>query len=70
MSGDSLMTYLILMIMLRVPSMSNNRVEQLIELFQEEACLWDVNDMNCMNADSRQPTAGCIKSGLQSRTRL
>jgi hypothetical protein len=44
--------------------MSNDKVEQLIELFHEEACLWDVNDMNYMNADSRQPTAGCIKSGF------
>jgi hypothetical protein len=38
--------------------MSNDKMEQLIELFHEEACLCNVNDMNYMNGDSKTAALG------------
>jgi hypothetical protein len=39
--------------MARVPKLTNDQLEQLIELFCEEPCLWDVNDTDYMNVCSR-----------------
>jgi hypothetical protein len=36
-------------------------MEQLIELFHEESCLWDINDADYMNINSR--TAALTRIG-------
>jgi hypothetical protein len=34
--------------MARTPTLTNEQVEQLIELFHEEPCVWDINDADYM----------------------
>jgi hypothetical protein len=41
------------MLMARNSNLTNDQLEQLIELFHEEPCLWDANDTDCMNVYSR-----------------
>jgi hypothetical protein len=39
--------------MARTPTLINEQMEQHIELFHEEPCLWDINDADYMNINSR-----------------
>jgi hypothetical protein len=39
--------------MARTSTLTNEQMEQLIELFHEEPCLWDINDAYYMNINSR-----------------
>jgi hypothetical protein len=47
--------------MARTPTLTNEQMEQLIELFYEEPCLWDINDADYMNINSR--TAALTRIG-------
>jgi hypothetical protein len=47
--------------MARTPTLTNEQMEQLIELFHEEPCLWDINDADYMNINSR--TAALTRIG-------
>jgi hypothetical protein len=47
--------------MARTPTLTNEQMEQLIELFHEESCLWDINDADYMNINSR--TAALTRIG-------
>jgi hypothetical protein len=40
-------------LMARIPNLTNDQLEQLIELFREGPCLWDVNDTDYMSVYSR-----------------
>jgi hypothetical protein len=48
-------------VMARTPILTNEQMEQLIELFHEEPCLWDINDADYMNINSR--TAAITRIG-------
>jgi hypothetical protein len=39
--------------MARTPTLTNEQREQHIELFYQEPCLWDINDADFMNINSR-----------------
>jgi hypothetical protein len=47
--------------MARTPTLTNEQMEQHIELFHEEPCLWDINDADYMNINSR--TAALTRIG-------
>jgi hypothetical protein len=47
--------------MARTPALTNEQMEQHIELFHEEPCLWDINDADYMNINSR--TAALTRIG-------
>jgi hypothetical protein len=47
--------------MARTPTLTNEQMEQLIELFHEEPCLWTINDEDYMNINSR--TAALTRIG-------
>jgi hypothetical protein len=48
-------------VMPRTPTLTNEQTEQLIELFHEEPYLWDINDADYMNTNSR--TAALTRIG-------
>jgi hypothetical protein len=48
-------------VMARTPTLTNEQMEQLIELFHEEPCLWDINDADYKNINSR--TAALTRIG-------
>jgi hypothetical protein len=48
-------------VMARTPTLTNEQMEQLIELFYAEPCLWDINDADYMNINSR--TAALTRIG-------
>jgi hypothetical protein len=48
--------------MARLPNLTNDQLEQLIELFHEEPRLWDVNDTDQMNVYSRTAALNRIGS--------
>jgi hypothetical protein len=48
-------------VMARTPTLTNEQMEQHIELFHEEPCLWDINDADYMNINSR--TAALTRIG-------
>jgi hypothetical protein len=39
--------------MARTQTLTNEQMEQHIELFHEEPCLWDINDADYMNINYR-----------------
>jgi hypothetical protein len=51
--------------MARTPTLTNEQMEQHIELFYKEPCLWDINDADYMNINSRKaaltPIGGVMK---------
>jgi hypothetical protein len=48
-------------VMARTPTLTNEQMEQHIELFHEGPCLWDINDADYMNINSR--TAALTRIG-------
>jgi hypothetical protein len=47
--------------MARTQTLANEHMEQHIELLHEEPCLWDINDADYMNINSR--TAASTRIG-------
>jgi hypothetical protein len=47
--------------MARTPTLTNEQMEQHIELFLEEPCLWDINNADYMNINFR--TAALTRIG-------
>jgi hypothetical protein len=51
-------------VMARTPTLTNEQMEQHIELFHEEPCLWDINDADYMNINSRTAAFDCRIGGV------